>query len=79
MTRISIDVLRSARVRREEYVGPWFPEPLPTDPYQDRSGRRSWPSRCRWQEIAAGWIGKAKLRHVLNLRGASTGPVPCER
>ncbi|MFJ6671598.1 sigma factor [Actinosynnema sp. NPDC091369] len=25
VTRISIDVLRSARVRREEYVGPWFP------------------------------------------------------
>ena len=35
VTRISIDVLRSARVRREEYVGPWFPEPLITDPYQD--------------------------------------------
>ncbi len=35
MTRISIDVLRSARVRREEYVGQWFPEPLLTDPYED--------------------------------------------
>ncbi|MFG1811599.1 RNA polymerase sigma-70 factor [Streptomyces sp. NPDC049040] len=35
VTRISIDVLRSARVRREEYVGPWLPEPLLTDPYQD--------------------------------------------
>ncbi|MEY9871403.1 RNA polymerase sigma-70 factor (TIGR02957 family) [Streptacidiphilus sp. MAP12-33] len=35
VTRISIDVLRSARVRREEYVGPWFPEPLLEDPYQD--------------------------------------------
>jgi RNA polymerase sigma-70 factor, ECF subfamily len=35
VTRISIDVLRSARVRREEYVGPWFPEPLVTDPYSD--------------------------------------------
>jgi RNA polymerase sigma-70 factor (ECF subfamily) len=34
-TRISIDVLRSARVRREEYAGPWFPEPLLSDPYQD--------------------------------------------
>lgn len=31
VTRISIDVLRSARARRERYVGPWFPEPLPTD------------------------------------------------
>ncbi|MFG1622524.1 RNA polymerase sigma-70 factor [Kribbella sp. NPDC049227] len=35
VTRISIDVLRSARVRRETYVGPWFPEPLMADPYQD--------------------------------------------
>jgi RNA polymerase sigma-70 factor, ECF subfamily len=35
VTRIAIDVLRSARVRREEYVGPWFPEPLLADPYQD--------------------------------------------
>jgi RNA polymerase sigma-70 factor, ECF subfamily len=35
VTRISIDVLRSARARRETYAGPWFPEPLLTDPYQD--------------------------------------------
>jgi RNA polymerase sigma-70 factor (ECF subfamily) len=35
VARISIDVLRSARIRREEYVGPWFPEPLLTDPYED--------------------------------------------
>jgi RNA polymerase sigma-70 factor (ECF subfamily) len=35
VTRIAIDVLRSARVRRETYVGPWFPEPLLTDPYSD--------------------------------------------
>lgn len=27
-TRIAIDVLRSARVRREQYVGEWLPEPL---------------------------------------------------
>lgn len=35
VTRISIDVLRSARVRREAYVGSWFPEPLMEDPYSD--------------------------------------------
>jgi RNA polymerase sigma-70 factor, ECF subfamily len=35
VTRVSIDVLRSARVRRETYVGQWFPEPLLTDPYAD--------------------------------------------
>src|SRR4051812_42339839 len=27
-TRLAIDVLRSARVRREAYVGEWLPEPL---------------------------------------------------
>jgi RNA polymerase sigma-70 factor, ECF subfamily len=35
VTRVSIDVLRSARVRREQYTGPWFPEPLLNDPYED--------------------------------------------
>ncbi|MES5825344.1 RNA polymerase sigma-70 factor [Streptomyces sp. RG80] len=35
VTRISMDVLRSARVRRETYVGPWLPEPLPADSYED--------------------------------------------
>ena len=29
-TRISMDALRSARARRERYVGPWLPEPLVT-------------------------------------------------
>ncbi len=31
-TRLTIDHLRSARVRRESYVGPWLPEPLLTEP-----------------------------------------------
>jgi len=35
VTRLSIDQLRSARVRREEYVGPWLPEPLPEEPAPD--------------------------------------------
>ncbi len=30
-TRLAIDRLRSAQSRRETYVGPWLPEPLPTD------------------------------------------------
>jgi RNA polymerase sigma-70 factor, ECF subfamily len=29
-SRICLDVLRSARARRERYVGEWVPEPLPT-------------------------------------------------
>jgi RNA polymerase sigma-70 factor (ECF subfamily) len=31
-TRLSINVLKSARARRESYVGPWLPEPLVEDP-----------------------------------------------
>lgn len=30
VTRLSLDELRSARVRRERYVGPWLPEPVLT-------------------------------------------------
>jgi RNA polymerase sigma-70 factor (ECF subfamily) len=28
VSRMALDVLRSARVRRERYVGPWLPEPV---------------------------------------------------
>jgi RNA polymerase sigma-70 factor (ECF subfamily) len=31
ITRMCIDHLRSAKVRREKYVGPWLPEPLITE------------------------------------------------
>jgi RNA polymerase sigma-70 factor (ECF subfamily) len=34
-TRLAIDHLRSARVRRERYVGAWLPEPLVTDQRAD--------------------------------------------
>ena len=34
-TRLGIDHLRSARVRRESYVGQWLPEPLLTDEGSD--------------------------------------------
>jgi RNA polymerase sigma-70 factor, ECF subfamily len=30
VTRLALDLLRSARVRREQYVGVWLPEPVPT-------------------------------------------------
>ena len=34
-TRLAINALKSARVRRETYIGPWLPEPVDTeaDPY----------------------------------------------
>jgi RNA polymerase sigma-70 factor, ECF subfamily len=38
-TRLSIDHLKSARVRREQYFGQWLPEPLLTDPAPDAAAQ----------------------------------------
>src|SRR5918996_5704122 len=38
-TRLAIDRLQSARVRRERYVGPWLPEPLVGDSEPDVAER----------------------------------------
>jgi len=38
-TRLAIDELRSARARRETYVGDWLPEPLLTEPAEDPAAR----------------------------------------
>ena len=39
VTRLSINQLRSARVQRETYVGPWLPEPVMTEHVPDVSWR----------------------------------------
>ncbi|GAA2848673.1 RNA polymerase sigma factor [Actinoplanes cyaneus] len=38
-SRICLDHLRSARVRRERYVGEWIPEPVPSLPGDDPADR----------------------------------------
>jgi RNA polymerase sigma-70 factor, ECF subfamily len=38
VSRLCISYLQSARVRREEYVGQWLPEPIVTDPGSDPFG-----------------------------------------
>ena len=38
VTRLSIDRLRSAKAHREEYVGPWLPEPIATGEGSDVAG-----------------------------------------
>lgn len=38
-TRLAIDALRSARVRRETYIGPWLPEPILTTAEADPTER----------------------------------------
>jgi RNA polymerase sigma factor (sigma-70 family) len=39
VTRLSIDHLKSARARREQYLGQWLPEPLPTDTAADAAAQ----------------------------------------
>ena len=34
-SRICLDMLRTARARRERYVGPWLPEPVPTSAFTE--------------------------------------------
>ena len=41
VTRLAMDHLRSAHARREEYVGLWLPEPLPTDAPREPGGARA--------------------------------------
>jgi RNA polymerase sigma-70 factor, ECF subfamily len=69
-TRLSIDHLRSARVRRERYFGTWLQEPVLTDPGSDVAqhaetayGRPPttcpWP-RLRWRLVAAVRLARSK-------------------
>jgi RNA polymerase sigma-70 factor (ECF subfamily) len=39
VSRLALDALRSARMRRERYVGQWLPEPLVADPDADPADR----------------------------------------
>jgi RNA polymerase sigma-70 factor (ECF subfamily) len=40
-SRVCLDVLGSARVRRERYVGPWLPEPVPPGAFGETPGTAS--------------------------------------
>ena len=47
-TRLAIDHLRSARVRRESYVGTWLPEPLIGNSEPDPAEFAETSDSCRW-------------------------------
>ena len=73
VTRLCIDRLRSARARREEYVGPWLPEPLPDERAPDGRDRR--PRRLALYglfglagEPHAGRAGRLSVARGLRLR-----------
>ncbi|MFI6660652.1 RNA polymerase sigma factor SigJ [Streptomyces sp. NPDC050523] len=50
VSRICLDQLRSARVRRERYVGEWIPEPLPV--------------RAEWSELSLGSVANDPADHI---------------
>ena len=39
--RVALDLLGSARRRREQYIGPWLPEPVPADVFAGAIGSRT--------------------------------------
>ncbi|MDA0162452.1 RNA polymerase sigma factor SigJ [Solirubrobacter ginsenosidimutans] len=41
VSRLALDALRSARVRREAYVGPWLPEPVVQEPGPEGRAERA--------------------------------------
>lgn len=51
-TRLAIDALRSARARRESYVGDWLPEPLPSTGVEPLPGASGGADPARQAEIA---------------------------
>src|SRR6266850_4293230 len=51
VTRLCLDRLKSARAAREEYVGPWLPEPLVTD-----QGRRPDESVARAESVTLAFM-----------------------
>ena len=52
-TRLAIDELRSARARRETYVGEWLPEPLPTSRGAERpAGADAFPEPAAHAELS---------------------------
>ncbi|WP_299425065.1 RNA polymerase sigma factor SigJ [uncultured Shimia sp.] len=51
-TNIALDTLKSARARRESYVGPWLPEPIISEPTSSTESRFQLAQEC---ELALLW------------------------
>jgi len=65
VTRLGIDELRSARARREVYVGEWLPEPILTAEASDPA---------RYAEIAESLSGRARTARDPLARAACSVP-----
>ncbi|MDO9396802.1 MAG: RNA polymerase sigma factor SigJ [Herbiconiux sp.] len=55
-SRVCLDVLSSARMRREQYVGPWLPEPVPSSAFAGAG--------MGWGADAGTGVGLDPLEHV---------------
>ncbi len=62
VARLSIDRLRSAKARREEYLGPWLPEPIVTGEGSDLAG-------CPGQDALDGVYGAPGEPHARRAGG----------
>ena len=86
-TRLAIDQLRSARVRRESYVGTWLPEPLVADSEPGPAERAEMSDSLSLAflgaagEPVAGRTGRVPAARGVRLRipGRSPGPWPRAR
>lgn len=68
MARLCLDQRKSARARREAYVGPWLPEPLPTEddaPVDERAAMAESVSVALVGIAHKGGVDETELR-VLN-------------
>ncbi|HVV91699.1 MAG TPA: sigma-70 family RNA polymerase sigma factor, partial [Solirubrobacterales bacterium] len=73
-TRLAINELRSARARRERYVGEWLPEPIVTDDADDPAARAELADSLSLALLAALESLTPEQRAVLLLRDAFDYP-----
>jgi RNA polymerase sigma-70 factor (ECF subfamily) len=70
VSRMALDVLRSARVRREQYVGPWLPEPMVDG---------ALPGGATSGTMAGGGMGRGAMGGAVASGSASLGGDPADR
>jgi hypothetical protein len=77
VTRLGINYLHSARVRRETYVGDWLPEPVvvPAGEPGPAGHAESWPTRCPGR-AAARPVGVLRAEHAPGRSGWAAIPRP---
>src|SRR2546428_100831 len=86
VTRLSINQLRSARVQRETYVGPWLPQPRetsrdcwlcsPRTSHSGRTGEARWPPPSSRSTARTRWPASYSARAGSSCRRTRSSDVP---